>query len=60
MTKKDFELIAKAISEFRTPYTDIDLTKTVRIALANDFAVVLKKENPRFDEKRFMAACIGE
>jgi len=68
MTKKDFELIADVIYGFEPPFCDCNQTNaddeaqtmTTREALAFAFVAVLKEENPRFDEARFMAACIGE
>ena len=68
MTRKDFELIADVIYGFEPPFCDCNQTEAddeaqimvTRGALAYAFSAFLKEENPRFDEKRFMAACIGE
>jgi hypothetical protein len=48
MTRKHFEMIAKAIRS---------LPPEFRRALAENLADQLAKENPRFDRKRFIAAC---
>lgn len=50
MTKKDFELIARVISDWREQMgspTD----------LVNHFASELAEENPRFDKAKFVKAC---
>ena len=46
MTKKHFELIARVLSE-----------NTDHAALVCRFAQELAKENPRFNEKKFIEAC---
>lgn len=53
MTRKDFELIAKAIK------TLDDVTPEQKRSIAYDFALVLEQTNPRFDGVRFVTACIG-
>ena len=60
MTKKDFELIAKTIRslDLRTPTcssTDYHLR-----VVARAFAKALHSTNPRFDELRFIEACLDE
>jgi len=52
MTKKDFQLIANAINSLSLP---IDTKETV----AKTFAAYLRTTNPRFDQFRFIEACIG-
>lgn len=52
MTKKDFELIAKAINEIK--FDD----KFHQLGLAQHFAGRLQKTNPNFDAERFIKACI--
>ena len=49
MTRKHFQMIANVV-------TNIDDHK-VRHAVAMDFALKLKAENPRFDISRFVGAC---
>ena len=50
MTRRDFELIAKAVR-------DAGLSERDRLALARAFAVRLATTNTRFDEERFVEAC---
>ena len=49
MTRKHFQMIADVVK-------NIDDNK-VRHAVAMDFALRLKAENPRFDISRFVGAC---
>jgi hypothetical protein len=49
MTRKHFQMIANVVK-------NIDDHK-VRHAVAMDFALKLKAENPRFDISRFVGAC---
>ncbi len=49
MTRKHFQMIADVVK-------NIDNNK-VRHAVAMDFAIRLKAENPRFDISRFVGAC---
>lgn len=59
MTRKDYELIAKALK------TQIEISRTYgetdgELAVANiayDLADALVIENPRFDKNRFFVAC---
>lgn len=50
MTKKDYNLIARAI-------TDVDLSDADRRHVAHAMARALRDTNPRFDYDRFMRAC---
>jgi hypothetical protein len=52
MTKKDFELIAKAVKEITA-----DSYKQTREDKANLFADALALTNPRFDRAKFLTAC---
>jgi len=54
MTKKTFELVAEIISQF--PDFEPEL-KEQKKELAIKTALKFIKENPRFDEKRFLEAC---
>ena len=56
MTRKDYELIAKAIRE---TFNEFDCTRNIvlRDRLIGDFAYELKATNPRFDKSRFIKAC---
>jgi len=58
MTKKDYELIAKAISD---TYDAMECT-TIQAAfgvemVARNLATALASANPRFDRERFLKAC---
>lgn len=57
MTKKDFKIIAKIISE-------LDLwdhrDDSQRASIAEQFANELRAYNPRFDRTKFMEACLGK
>ena len=56
MTKKDYELIAEVLREY------ISIEKPLRIGIAvsimEDLADVFASENERFDNNKFMEACI--
>lgn len=54
MTKKDFELIAKVVSEFASAE---GLSKPARERLSTAFAKELLYVNSRFDKDRFCEAC---
>ena len=64
MTKKDFELIAYTIRslDLRTPgWKGWDpSTNHHRKVVARAFAKALHSTNPRFDELRFIEACLDE
>jgi hypothetical protein len=60
MTRKDFQMIADILkahtnSDFKVTCED-DRNFLIR-NLALDLCVELKKDNPRFDNKRFLEAC---
>jgi len=61
MTKKDFELIAKAINDGRKLPIEIRETNKPYIShddlLAEMFADRLMKVNPRFNRDKFLQAC---
>lgn len=52
MTKKDYELIAGVIKDFK-----VDGDESIRYDMAVEFAVVLQEESARFDSHKFIAAC---
>lgn len=54
MTKKDFELIARAIQRSATT-TPRD--REVRDRIISNLAYDLASTNPQFDHKRFVEAC---
>jgi hypothetical protein len=59
MTRKDYELIAKALKtqvEISRTYGEQDGELAV-VNIARDLADALHLENPRFDRDRFMLAC---
>lgn len=66
MTKKDYELIAKAIHEeweaaddrFDTTL-DVDTARTALNMLTNLLAARLRADNSRFDTERFYLAATG-
>lgn len=61
MTKKDYKLIAGAINY--AIYTDTDKRKNNSEVnfrtdwIINQISYELKRDNPRFDEKKFYSAC---
>lgn len=55
MTRKDFELIANTLCEYRGEFEDELLD-----AMANTFARKLSNTNPRFNYSAFMAAAKGD
>lgn len=59
MTRKDYELIAKTISEIPT-FLLASPVKTSRLVIARRFANQLVSTNPNFDRERFIAAATGE
>lgn len=60
MTKKDYELIARIFNKniHDTHPKNVRLNvKMVAGAMAQQFADVLAKDNPRFDAEKFLTAC---
>ena len=58
MTKKDYELIAKVIKEMENKYDGDDWTVDGTIYLyASNLAAAFNKDNPKFDQEKFMEAC---
>lgn len=55
MTRKDYELIAKVITDTFGSY-DIDALRS-KGALVCEMVSALMDDNPRFDSSRFLAAC---
>lgn len=53
MTRKDYELIAKAVKQAGERTTGIAGVVQVAAELAN----ALQTDNPRFDRERFIKAC---
>jgi len=49
MTRKHFEMVAQTVSLIKCP--------VVRKEIARDWDGMLRQSNPRFDSKRFFAAC---
>jgi hypothetical protein len=54
MTRKDFELIAKALNDYSTTRGDYAQDRKDK---AEFFADILTSTNPRFDRARFLTAC---
>ena len=55
MTRKDFELIAKWVSDYI--YTDIDGKTRVYSGAIDALAIRLSRTNSAFNEQRFIDAC---
>ena len=53
MARKDYKLIAEVLFEAGISWEATEI-------IAEEFAKRLKKENPRFDEIKFIHACLGE
>ena len=53
MTRKDYEAIAEIIKTHNLQLPEITLESIV-----NDFAEMLKEDNPRFDANRFRVAAM--
>ena len=57
MTKKDYISIAKIISSNKI-YTNSSTRKILKHdSLINDFVIMFKKDNERFDRDKFINAC---
>lgn len=54
MTKKDYEVIAKVINRQGFMSLDGNFNKKV---LAQDLAIELLLQNPRFNREKFLLAC---
>lgn len=59
MTKKDFELLARTINGLRAN-NSAWLAEEQLKAIAHAFAKELMMTNDRFNESRFIAACLKE
>ncbi|WP_109798667.1 hypothetical protein [Novosphingobium meiothermophilum] len=57
MTRKDYELIAAAVSEARADMADHPGRLAGAAQTARRLASALRTTNPRFDRDRFLAAC---
>jgi hypothetical protein len=62
MTKKDYQLIAEALTNSRCPKVGpkdrgAAEINTVVDDVVRQLAEALSKDNPRFDRQRFLAAC---
>lgn len=61
MTRKDYAMIAKAISDGQfidcMSVDDLVVLKAVQIKIAEQLAGEMSKANPRFDRARFLVAC---
>ena len=56
MTRKDFELIARAVSDAMDE-CDMSTTSSVRVGLTKRLCEVFSEANDRFDPARFRRAC---
>jgi hypothetical protein len=59
MTRKDYVATAEILKSFYDPNAR-DNQNAVIIELVNDFSEMFKKDNERFDSKRFANAVIGD
>ena len=59
MTRKDYVATAEILKGFYDP-TAQDNQNAVIIELVNDFSEMFKKDNERFDSKRFANAVLGD
>jgi len=50
MTKKDYELIARTIAGLPFGHSD-------KMKVADEFSFQLRRDNPRFNEEKFLKAC---
>lgn len=58
MTRKDYVMIAEAIRDAASPASGADGPRAqTALRIADYIADGLYNDNPRFDRKRFMAAC---
>jgi hypothetical protein len=57
MTRKDYELIARAVKISGMSWEKGATPDTVIREVAGQLAYTLELENPRFDRARFLAAC---
>ena len=57
MSKSDFELIARVLSESKEDCKGDPDREGYRNVIAGRFANVLSETNPRFDRVRFLRAC---
>lgn len=59
MTRKDYVATAEILKGFYDPAVQ-DNTNAIVIELVNDFSEMFKKDNERFDSKRFAKAVLGD
>jgi len=61
MTKKDYQMLARAIRTAKDDYKDIGelhrLAEGVVFNVINRITVALEEDNPRFDYQKFIEAC---
>lgn len=60
MTRKDYVLIAQALSVQPRPIVDRDpafVARTAHAEICRNLARALGADNPRFDRERFLRAC---
>lgn len=57
MTRKDYVLIAAAIARSRGHWSYNDLATAAIDRTAEQIAINLAADNPRFDRERFLEAC---
>ena len=57
MTKKDYQLIANVLNNTHTTDKGNYVKHLVVERLSRDIAIALAKDNPRFNEGKFLEAC---
>ena len=57
MTRKDYEAIAKAVSNSMKWCSHQEIDATAIAILMPELIAALAKDNPRFDEPKFWTAC---
>jgi|688.fasta_scaffold1114103_3 hypothetical protein len=57
MTRKDYILIAKTISDLMADFNNCGDDSVSLALVSQELASALKTDNPRFDTARFLTAC---
>jgi len=52
MTRKDYVATAKILNKYKD-----EMSKDVYLDLTDDFSFMFEKDNPNFNEKKFVNAC---
>ena len=57
MTKKDYELIAQVFADLESDFNNCGSDAVSLSIVVEELARALGKDNPRFDEDKFVKAC---